>query len=85
MVRRHILTIASKSYPRPVDFELLRATLGTLGYPITQSALEFYLRYLEEKGCVKLERREAYDLVMVTITAKGIDVLDGRISECGIE
>lgn len=85
MTRRHILTIAAKCYPRPVDAELLRATLATLGYPMRAETLEFYLAYLEEKQCLKIERKEAYGIVLVTITARGIDAIDGRVKDCGIE
>jgi hypothetical protein len=85
MVRRHILTIAAKSYPRPIDFELLRATMGTLGYPMTASALEFYLAYLVERNCLTVERKETFNITMITITAHGIDAMDGRVKDCGIE
>ena len=84
MVRRHILTVASKSYPRPVDFELMRQTLATLGYPLTTAELDFYVAYLAEKKCLKVDRREAYKLTMITITAHGVDVMDGRIQDCGV-
>lgn len=85
MVRRHILTIAAKSYPLPVDSELLRATLATLGYPMDAHALEFYVSYLEEKGCLKIEKKESYRITLIAITARGIDAMDGRLRDCGIE
>jgi hypothetical protein len=85
MVRRHILTIAAKSYPRPIDSELLRATLATLGYPMDGHALEFYVSYLAEKECLKVEKKEAFEITLITITARGIDAMDGRLRDCGIE
>jgi hypothetical protein len=85
MVRRHILTIAAKSYPLPVDSELMRATLSTLGYPMDARALDFYVSYLVEKGCLKIEKHESFKLTLITITAHGIDAMDGRMRDCGIE
>ncbi|MGA3114856.1 MAG: hypothetical protein ABSF90_10550 [Syntrophobacteraceae bacterium] len=85
MIRRHILTVVAKSYPRPVDSELLRATLATLGYPMEAHALEFYVSYLQEKECLKVETKMAYGITLITITARGIDAMDGRLRDCGIE
>jgi hypothetical protein len=85
MVRRHILTIAAKSYPLPVDSELLRATLATLGYPMDEHALEFYVSYLAEKECLKIEKHGSFRITLISITARGIDAMDGRLRDCGIE
>jgi hypothetical protein len=85
MMRRHILTIAAKAYPRSVDSELLRATMATLGYPMDSHTLDFYLNYLAEKSCLTLDRKEGFGITLVRITAYGIDAMDGRVKDCGIE
>jgi hypothetical protein len=85
MVRRHILTIAAKSYPLPIDSELLRATLATLGYPMDERALEFYVSYLAEKECLKIEKHSSFRITLISITARGIDAMDGRMRDCGVE
>jgi hypothetical protein len=83
-VRQLILRIASPVYPNALDAQLLRATLGTLGYPMSDHDLGFYLAYLKEKGYVRLDDKPEFGICLVTITAQGIDVMDGRIKDACI-
>ena len=83
-VRQLILRAACPCYPNPLDSQLLRATLANLGYPMDDKDLRFYLAYLAERGFVRIEDRKAYGITLVTITASGIDVLDGRVKDCSI-
>jgi len=83
-VRQLILRIAAPNYPNALDETLLRATLGTLGYPMSEDDLNFYLSYLAEKGYVRLDHKPKYGICLVTITAQGIDVMDGRIKDVSI-
>ena len=46
--------------------------------------LTSYLAYLDEKGCVRMERKKQFDITLVTIRAKGLDVLDGRVECVGV-
>jgi len=46
--------------------------------------LASYLHYLEERGYVRVEKRPAFDITLVSITADGLDVLDGRIEDRGV-
>lgn len=85
-IRQLILRIAFKAFPNAIDSELLRATLSTLGYPMTANDLRIYLAYLadHQKALLELEEKEEFSILLVTLTAKGMDVMDGRIRECGI-
>ncbi len=84
-IRVLILKILSPQYPHPVDAVLLRRCLADFGYPISEKSLVSYLAYLSERGAVKLDQKKDFEIVMASATAKGLDILDGRISEQGIE
>ena len=84
-IRVLILQILSRQYPKPIDAVLLRRVLDDFGYPISEDLLRSYLAYLNERGCVRLDEKKAFDIVMASATAKALDVLDGRIIEQGIE
>jgi len=84
-IRVYILKILSPQHPHPVDAVLLRRCLADFGYPISDHALESYLAYLEERGCLKITKKEQFNITMAAITAKGLDILDKRIFEDGIK
>jgi len=84
-IRVLILQILSRQHPQPIDAVLLRRVLDDFGYPISEGSLQSYLAYLSERGCVRLDEKKKFDIVMVSATAKALDVLDGRIPEPGIE
>jgi len=83
-VRQLILRIACPSYPNALDAQLVRVTLATLGYPMDEKDLRFYLAYLQERGYITVDEKREYGILLVTITAAGIDVLDGRTKDCAI-
>jgi predicted transport protein len=68
----------------PVDSVILRKLLADLGYPMDENTLNSYLAYLSERGYVRVEDRKKYEIVLVTITADGLDVLDCRIDDRGV-
>lgn len=82
-IRKLILDALSKQYPSVLDTVVLRRHLATFGYPMTHSDLSAYIAYLKEKDLIKEDRRPG-DIVMVSITALGIDVLDERIIVEGV-
>lgn len=82
-VREIILQSLSTNYPTPVDSVVLRRHLGNFGHPITAEDLTAYVAYLEEKELVKSEKR-GVGIVLVKITARGLDVLDDRVNEVGV-
>lgn len=83
-VRGLILRMLVIEYPKPIDTVLMRSALHDVGYTLDAEDLESYLAYLVEKGCAKVDRKKDFDIVHARATAKGVDVLDGRIEELGI-
>jgi hypothetical protein len=67
----------------PVDSVVLRNVLSYLGVSMTRPELAEQIRYLEEKGYIATEERSLAELktVLVEITPKGQDVLDGLVQD----
>lgn len=84
-VRRQILKILAPEYPKTVDMAILQRVLATFGHAMDTEKLRAYLAYLEERECIRVVEKSGFDFVMVSITSTGLDVLDGRKDECGIE
>ncbi len=84
-IRVMILKILAPTHPQMIDSVLLRRCLADFSYPLSDQSLRSYLAYLMERGCVRLEEKKKFDITMAAITAKGLDLLDGRITEQGIE
>ncbi|MCP3942204.1 MAG: hypothetical protein GY710_12060 [Desulfobacteraceae bacterium] len=82
-VRHLILKSLSPGHPESLDTVVLRRHMGTFGYPMTEEDLNSYIAYLEEKKLVKVDKRPG-NIVMVRITAIGIDALDARIDVKGV-
>jgi len=85
-IREIILTILQKDYPNPVDTVVLRYAIDNLGYPLLQNEFEAHLKYLDEKGYVKTEKKESFgmNMFLVELTANGWDLLDGLSKDKGI-
>lgn len=82
-IRELILISLSEHHPNSLDSVMLRRMIIRLGYPIMANDLTSYVAYLEEKELVKIDRHGS-GILLVRITAKGLDVLDGRINEVGV-
>lgn len=82
-IRELLLKSLVPSYPLSMDAVVLRRIMANFGYPMTEGDLMSYLAYLEEKCLVKIDKRGEF-IVLVRITAKGLDVLDNRIDEIGV-
>ena len=85
LIRRQILKILEPEYPKTIDAQVLRRVLDNFGHAMDLSKLRSYLAYLEERGCVKVIEKKDFGIVLVSITSTGLDVIDGRKDECGIE
>ncbi len=85
MIRLQILKILAPEYPNPIDFDILRRVLANWGHAMDHGQLGGYLAYLTEKGCVRVEEKKDFGFTLVAITSTGLDVLDGRKAECGID
>ena len=83
LVRGKILYYLDLIYPQPSTMQLLQGELDFLGYPVPLEELSFHVAYLAEKGLVSTETvRGPYatrGVSMVRITARGIDLYDGRL------
>jgi len=49
--------------------------------------LEAHLRYLEEKGYARLQRKKGFgfDIAFASLTAEGWDLTDGLVREKGVD
>jgi len=83
LIRGKALYYLHLIYPQQATMQLLQAELDYFGYPIPIEELSFHIAYLQEKGLVDLETvRGPYShraVNLVKITARGIDLLDGRL------
>lgn len=86
-IRIALLNLLKTEYPGALDTKALRFALDNLGYPMPEGSLHAHLRYLEEKGCAKLERREGhgFSIAFTYLTARGWDLIDGHLKERGID
>jgi len=76
-------------YPQAATLPLLQGELDLLGYPVPMPELDSHLGYLLVKGLISREEhsmpqkygpsRRVRKVVLVKITAKGIDYYDGRL------
>lgn len=85
LIRRRILDILAPEYPKTVDGIILQRVLANFGHPMDTEKLKSYLAYLEERRCVTVKEVKDTDIFMAAITADGLDVIDGRKNERGIE
>ena len=77
-----------------MDFAFFRVTivvdsLRPTGFPdLTESSLMAQTKYLEQKGFVELERKKniltGEESDLISITAKGIDLIEGNCTDVGI-
>jgi hypothetical protein len=81
-IRQLILKTLGLEYPSLLDAVVLRRHLANFGYPLSTDELLSYCAYLAEKELVTILDRPG-DIHMIRATAKGLDVLDDRIPECG--
>ena len=83
VVRGKILYYLALIYPKAATLPLLQGELDLFGYPLLMEELQFHVAYLTEKGLVASEGVESSPMkrrvTLVKITARGIDVYDGRL------
>jgi hypothetical protein len=83
IIRGKILYYLALVYPQAVTLPLLQGELDLFGYPVPMDELKFHLAYLSEKGLVTVEDGGSVQprrrVALAKITAKGIDVHDGRL------
>jgi DNA-binding PadR family transcriptional regulator len=82
-IRGFILTICKYNYPAPCSLEVISLTIQENQFSISPAQIKGYIEYLEEKGYVRAAEKTSEVLgitrTVVTITAKGIDLMEGNI------
>lgn len=88
-LRRDILRCLAYVPFTPFRVKAILNALRPTGYDdLTLPALEGQVRYLDEKGLIKREAAKNMmteeEIELITITAKGIDLLEGNCSDVGV-
>ena len=85
--RGAILKLLAFEHPGSIDQIVLHRLLDDLNITITFEELKSHIAYLEEKHCIRIDRRKIgrVELTMITICANGLDALDGIHTECGVD
>lgn len=86
--RGYILKVCKISYPQPVGSNVLDVCLVDAGMTTSPTQLEGYIKYLEERGYVTMKEAGlsllGTTLLLVNLTAKGIDLLEGTLDDPGV-
>ena len=86
-IRIALLELLSTEYPGALDLKALQFALDSLGWPMLESMIEAHLRYLEEKGFVRLDSKRGFgfSIAFASLSAEGWDLLDGIRSDSGVD
>ncbi len=84
-----LITLAYVPYSS-IRIKAILNALRPTGYDdLTETSLMGQIKYLEEKGYVKCQMSKNIvteeEVLLVTILAKGVDLLEGSCSDVGIE
>jgi repressor of nif and glnA expression len=79
--RGWILNIIDRQKPYGTSPEMIETTLLEIGFNCTLNEIKSHLKYLEEKGYIRLEEieRSGVRRRLNYITPKGIDLKEGNI------
>ena len=78
-----ILENLKQKYPDGVDFVVLQKALEIQGHTLSKRELASLIEYLKDGEYVKVTYFKSYILV-ITLSKKGIDILEHSISDIGI-
>lgn len=78
-----ILQNLKQKYPDGVDFVVLQKALELQGHSLSKRELASLIEYLNDGGYVKVTYFQKYILI-ITLSKKGIDLLDYLISDIGV-
>lgn len=78
-----ILENLKQKYPEGVDFVVLQKALEIQGHSLSKRELASLIEYLKDGEYVKVTYFKNYILV-ITLSKKGIDILEHSISDIGI-
>jgi repressor of nif and glnA expression len=88
-IRGYILKLIHEtSYPKPIGSNIIESCLIRVGMGISISTLIGHLNYLEDRGYVETKEvslgHEFNALTLVSLTSKGVDLMEGTIADPGI-
>jgi len=87
-VRGYILKVLKLSYPHPLGSNVIDTCLVDAAMSVSPTQLQGHLQYLAERQylCLKKTTLEITGTViyLVTLSAKGIDLLEKTISDPGV-
>lgn len=87
MLRGQVLRTLTLFYPSPVDVSGIKSALLTRGLIISADIVKV-IHYLENKGYIKISESkitEIEDSNLVELTAKGVDLIEGTITDPGVD
>ncbi len=86
-IRGLILKLLVKEHPGAIDLKVVYCLLDDLRYTITEEEFLSHLRYLEDKGFVRREKRKGtgVEVEFCLITPEGMDLVDGFIRDVGVD
>lgn len=86
-IRGVILKLLAHQHPGPLDSKVLYFLLDDLRYSASEAEYESQLAYLDEKELIKKETRKTsgVEIEMLVITSHGLDLIDGFISDVGVD
>ena len=87
-IRSEILEICAAAQPYGAGTKVVKAALKKTGYELSEEEILSYAGYLQDKGLVRINEigNSRLDLQrhIISITAKGVDVLEGNEAAAGI-
>lgn len=87
LMRGQVLRTLTLFYPDPVSVGSLKSALLTRGITATAETINI-LHYLQDKGYLKMTEAKITDINdddLVSLTAKGVDLMEGTIEDPGVE
>jgi len=88
-IRGYILKLVFEtSYPKPLGSNIIESCLIRVGMGISPPTLAGHLSYLEDRGYIETKEVSLGEgfapIVLVSLTSKGIDLLEGTTSDPGV-
>lgn len=87
-IRGDVLRILKTAFPMGLTAGCLCKTINKAGWNIDSEYLQVQCAYLEQKGYIKADKcgQEEFGTqkVIYTITANGIDLIEGNITDTGV-
>lgn len=85
--RGYILKVLQISYPRSMNTQTIDVCLVDAGMPVGPGELCAFLDYLAEREYINVKKKGLHEIAskkIVTLTAKGVDLLEGTIADPGV-